>query len=292
VLWLGEERGYLSDWITQRWVRATGRLVRLSEAPWLAGPVGRTRGIGREFFSELAREEGLAARREGDRGLLPSFALLAGPSFDPSRVAPEVADFYERTSRYAMDAWSEWCGAFRPFGRVLAALFSRRLQQLNVPLSGLDTSRGVTSDVCQWIDPASGAVRHTAWVRELAASREVVYAGAYSLCRVPGHDGPCVKVIFPLPNGNASVFLRPEAGADGSLTLWSSGRRFGDPGFYFTVRAAPGAAWARYLPTMRESIRVYPDRDGAVRTDHVLTIWRQPYLRLHYRLTPRPPSSL
>lgn len=35
----------------------------------------------------------------------------------------------------------------------MAAIFSRRLQQLNVPLSGLDTSRGITNEVTQLIDP-------------------------------------------------------------------------------------------------------------------------------------------
>jgi hypothetical protein len=48
-------------------------------------------------------------------------------------VALAVKQFYEQTSEYELDAWSEWCGLFRPFGRTLAVLFSRRLQQLNVP---------------------------------------------------------------------------------------------------------------------------------------------------------------
>ena len=59
--------------------------------------------------------------------------------FKAPRSAPEAA----RTAAYELDSWAEWCGAFRPFGRLLALLFSRRLQQLNVPLTGLDTSRGV-----------------------------------------------------------------------------------------------------------------------------------------------------
>jgi hypothetical protein len=46
MIWLGESRGYLSDWIAQLWVRGTGRRMDLSRDPWLAGPVGRPRGIG------------------------------------------------------------------------------------------------------------------------------------------------------------------------------------------------------------------------------------------------------
>jgi hypothetical protein len=51
-------------------------------------------------------------------------------------------------------------------------------------------------------------------------------------------------VIFPLPNGRAIVIVRPEIHNDGSLTVVSDGRRFGDPGFYLVVQDGPDA-WAR-----------------------------------------------
>jgi hypothetical protein len=47
-MWLGERRGNLIDWLTQRWVCATGRRVDLAAEPWLAGPVGQTRGSATE----------------------------------------------------------------------------------------------------------------------------------------------------------------------------------------------------------------------------------------------------
>jgi hypothetical protein len=114
---------------------------------------------------------------------------------------------------YNLDAWGESSGKFKPFGRLLAVLFSRRLQQLIVPLSGLDTSHGISSDVLHLVDPASREVRYTAWVRELLSTNHVLYAGSYSVCTVPGFDGPCIKVVFPLPNGNAMVIMRPEIAA-------------------------------------------------------------------------------
>ncbi|HEX8718461.1 MAG TPA: hypothetical protein VF722_15965 [Gemmatimonadaceae bacterium] len=112
---------------------------------------------------------------------------------------PLVADFHERTAAFELDAWAEWCGLFRPFGRLLALLFSRRLQQLNIPLTGLDTSRGMTSEIIQLVDPTTGAVRVTAWVRRLLGTGNVLYAGSYSLCQVPGFDGPCVRVAREHP---------------------------------------------------------------------------------------------
>lgn len=283
AMWLDDARGHAIDWSTQRWVQFTGRRVSLDEHPWLSGPVGKPSGIGARFFETFAAESSLRLANARPCGLLSDFRSLAGPHFDPASVHPAIAEFYERTSEYDMDVWSHWCGAFRPFGGMLAALFSRRLQQLNVPLSGLDTSRGMASEVLPVVDPASGELVFTAWVRRLLGSGHVIYAGAYSTCEVPDYAGRCVRVVFPLPNGNAVVIMRPRANADRSLSLVSAGRRFGDSGFYFTVRAGDGVVWARYVRSMRETISVYADGPG-VRADHVLTLWGLTFLRLHYRL--------
>ena len=287
MIWLGERRGYLTDWVTQCWVRLTGRRVARSTGVWLEGPVGESRGIGPEFFADFAAATQLTVSRARPAGLMGDFGLLSAPDFDPSVVHPRVIDFYTRTSEYELDSWAEWTGLFRVFGGILAALFSRRLQQLNVPLSGLDTSRGVTSEVLQLRDPRSGALVHTAWVRLLVGSADVLYAGSYSLAGVPGRTGPCVKVVFPLPNGNEIVLMRPVAHEDGSLSVVSAGTRFGDPGFYFTVQRGE-TLWARYVKSLEESIRVYAAEEGDVRADDVLTLWGATFLRLHYRLRPRP----
>ena len=52
VLWLGDSRGYLTDYLTQRWVRLTGRRVVLAEQAWLDGPIASARGIGPRFFED------------------------------------------------------------------------------------------------------------------------------------------------------------------------------------------------------------------------------------------------
>jgi hypothetical protein len=284
---LGGGRGALSDWLTQRWVQATGRRVELVTHPWLEGPVGEVDRIGTAFFRRLAERRGLEVVAAGPgRGLLDDFSRLRGPACDPDRVDPRVAAFYERTADFDLDIWSEWCGAFRPFGGALAAIFSRRLQQLNVPLSALDTRLGITSEVLQLRDP-TGLVVHTAWVREVVSTGRTLYAGSYSLCEAPGAPGACVKVVFPLPHGSAIVIMRPRADPDGGLTLQSAGRRFGDPGFYFFVEQAPGRGWARHVRTLKETIRVYADAQGVLRADHELSIWGARFLRLHYRMRPR-----
>lgn len=286
-MWLDDARGHLVDWSTQRWVQATGRQVSLSNERWLDGPIGKPTGIGTDFFEEYAGDRGLRVIAGTPCGLLSPFESLRGDGFDPSAVAPAVAEFYERTSEYELDAWSQWCGFFRPFGWALAVIFSRRLQQLNLPLSGLDTSHGMTSEVVHVVDSTKARHVFAAWVRKLVGTGRVIYAGAYSTCEVPRHAGPCVRVVFPLPNGSAIVVMRPVAHADGSLTLISAGERFGDPGFYFTVHGRGGVVWARYLRALRETIRVYAAAGGEVGADHVLTLWGATFLRLHYRLRPK-----
>jgi hypothetical protein len=282
--------GNLVDRITQRWVQFTGRPINvLGEEKWLDGPTGEPGGIGSDYFQQFARKHALEIVPRV--GLLDDFEGLRGPDFDPTRIAKPVADFYKRTADYSLDAWTEWCNAFRPFGTLLALIFSRRLQQLNVPLSPLDTSRGVTSEILRVSDPASGQHRFTAWVRRLLGSGHVLYAGAYSTCRVPNYQGECVKVVFPLPNGNAMVIMRPVANEDGSFSVVSHGERFGDPGFYFTVHSTRGV-WARYLKTLRESIRVYCAEERTVRADHVLSLWKLTFLRLHYRLAQSSQSGM
>ena len=118
----------------------------------------------------------------------------------------------------------------------------------------------------------SGALEHT------------LYTGSYSLCRVPGFDGPCVKVVFPLPNGSANVIMRSESAPDGSFAVRSWGSRFGDPGLYFFVRAGRDQGRARYPRALKEDIRVYVDHRGQLCADHNPQIWGSTFLRLHYRM--------
>lgn len=279
--------GDLVDRVTQRWVQFTGREVDLTRDTWLQGPIGEPDGIGTEYFHRLARKRGLWVRRGA--GILSDFGKLGASGFEPSTVASRITDFYERTADYEMDAWSEWCSVVRPFGTLVALIFSRRLKQLNIPLSSLETSRGLRSEVLDLVDPTTGHVEMTAWLRRLLGSGNVLYAGAYSTCRVPNYRGECVKVVFPLPNGNAMVIMRPLAHADGSFSVLSHGERFGDPGFYFTVHSTRGVH-ARYLASLTEGIRVYLAEEDTVRADHVFSLWGLTFLKLHYRLKKKPAS--
>ena len=283
--WLGDERGYLVDWSTQQWVRRTGRRVRLSEHPWLAGPAAPPEGIGADYFARYARDAGMRlAADDPEAGLLADFDALADGGFDPGAIDHRIVHFYEHTARYRLQLWSQWSPHFRVGGRLIATVFAQRLGQLELPMTPLDTSRGVSSELLR-LEEENGSTL-TGWLRRRRPEGNVIYAGFYSVEQPPAAPGPCVKVAFPLPNGNASVFLRPEAHTDGSLTLISAGRAFGDAGFYFVVVEGPDEISAKYVPQMTERIHVHVDDRGELHTDHVLRLWRRVFLRLHYAMLP------
>ena len=83
MIWLGDRRGFLTDWVTQRWVQITGRKLTLSEHPWLNGPAGSTRHIGKDFFIEYARQHNLNTVRTGIRGLVEDMTSLSGDRPQP-----------------------------------------------------------------------------------------------------------------------------------------------------------------------------------------------------------------
>jgi hypothetical protein len=54
--------GNLVDRVTQRWVQFTGVPIDLQTHSWLHGRIGGPKGIGKEYFNELAQEQGRVAR--------------------------------------------------------------------------------------------------------------------------------------------------------------------------------------------------------------------------------------
>ena len=290
MVWLGERRGYLVDWVTQRWVQLTGTRVALEEAPWLRGPCGTTRMIGEGFFEAFAAEQGLSVRPLDERaGLIDGLAELAGPGFDASAVHPMIDEFYAHTAAFDLELRSRWSGPFRVLGWLIGRIFARRLAQLNMPLDDDELAGGVRSRIIQLADD-EGRVRHTGWVRTAVQTGRPVFVGQYGTDSIPGHEGPCIKVVFPLPNGNAIILLRPRVDEDGGLTLLSDGRRFGDPGFYFTVVADSGQVWARYVRTMKETLSLRAVESG-IRATHRFRVFGMPFVELRYTITPRPRAT-
>jgi hypothetical protein len=126
-----------------------------------------------------------------------------------------------------------------------------------------------------------GAQVSAAWMRTLRSSGRHVFSGSYSARTLPGADRPSVHVAFPLESGNVQVFLRPSVTDGGGLLLESPRGDFGQDGAYVVVRE--GRDYAARVP-LHETFRVYVDRQGVLRTDHELRLWRAWAVRLHYKL--------
>lgn len=283
---INKRTGYLQDWITQLWVKATGKRIDPERDHWLIGPIGDTDLIRDKFIHDLARQEQLAVREHPtNAGLLESFEELELTAEEKKLLRPEVIDFYERTSNYNFEVWSEWCGFFTPFGWLLSVIFSKRLQQLNLPLSSLQSAKGINSKIIKLVDHTDLKPKWTIWYRTLKSTNRVLYSGVYTTCTAPNYPGKFLKVVFPLPNGNATVIMRKEVLPDGSLKLSSDGRKFGDNGFYFTLTNHEGKYWSRFVKSMHEWITVYVDEENILRADHNLHFYGLPFLNLHYKMT-------
>lgn len=80
-----------------------------------------------------------------------------------------LRDFYENTARYRRDTWATACFPARIALGLLVATISRRVQH----------------------------------------DGRVLFTGFYMTQRIPRSDLPCVKDVFPMPDGSATVVLRP-----------------------------------------------------------------------------------
>ena len=283
---INKKAGHLQDWITQVWVKITGRTFNPKTENWLIGPIGDTEIIKDKFINDIAQMENLEVQEDiSDVGLLESFDDLELTDNEKALLNHKVVDFYEKTSNYNFEVWSEWCGFFRPFGWLLSIVFSKRLQQLNLPLSSLDSAKGIRSSIIKLVDRETKFPKWTIWYRILKSTNNVIYSGVYTTCHIPNYSGKFLKVVFPLPNGNAIVIMRREILDDGSLKLCSDGRKFGDNGFYFTLTNHKGKYWTRFVKSMHEWIKVYVDDENVLRTNHNLYFYGLPFLNLHYKMT-------
>ena len=116
-------------------------------------------------------------------GLIPDFSSLRGPNFNPDAIHPAIRHFYEHTAAYRLEVWTEVALLGRFFLWLLVEFISRRMDQLNFPISSLELAKGMSSEVVQLLDPTSGRIVYTGWLRRLKSSDHVIYAGLYSNSR-------------------------------------------------------------------------------------------------------------
>ncbi|MFZ5552686.1 MAG: hypothetical protein ACOZCO_06195 [Bacteroidota bacterium] len=280
---LAYSRQKFQDWFTQQWVILWGRKIDPKNVPWLIGPFGNLNGIGEEFIVQLAEKENLIIERNAKaKGLLPSINELHFTEAELSALSKKVIGFYEKTSNYKLDFTVKWNPFFKIFGILVIKLFSDRLNQLNIPTKNLKNPEELKSEIITLSDPVSNEVKYTIWFRTFKTTGQVIYSGVYSTCTLPSGK-TCVKAVFPLPNGNATVIMTPGVQKNGALSLESSGKKFGDAGFYFLLNDSRGRYWSQFVRSFRDKLTIGTENEFLF-AEQKLTLWHQRVLNLHYKI--------
>lgn len=271
----------LQDWITQQWVILFGQKIDTLKHEWLLGPFGGINGIGLKYIKELAHNENLLIdSQEKGKGLLDSIGHLGLSEHDLKKLSPDVIDFYENTSNYDLVLKAKWNPIFKVFGLLVKIIFSNRIEQLNVPIKDLEGSMGLTNQIIKLVDSQTNKVKRTVWLRTFKSTGKVVYSGVYGTCVLP--NGPtCIKAVFPLPNGNATVILAPRVGQNGELILDSSGQKIGDSGFYFLLMDSKSEIWTKFIRSFKDTL-VVGSENGRITATQTLTLWNLTVLRFEY----------
>jgi hypothetical protein len=277
------EKQSLQDWITQRWVILFGQKIDESEQKWILGPFGGLNGIGIKFIKQLAEKEHLTIdRQKNGKGLLQSIGQLNLSEVELDALSQNIIDFYQNTADYELKLKVKWNPLFKVFGLLLRVIFSKRIEQLNVPIRSIQNSEGLTSEIIHLKDLKTNEIKRTIWLRAFMATGQVVYSGVYETCTIPSGK-TCIKAIFPLPNGNATVILTPRVGNNGELILESAGNRFGDSGFYFLLKDSKGQLWTKYIKSFKDRLVLRNENENVTATQ-TLSLWNLKVLEFEYTI--------
>ena len=269
--------------------------VQAEDVPFVVPLASQTRYVGTDYVRSLAGVLGGRYTPDvADIGIVASLDTLAGPSFDPGTVDPLVREFYEHTTRFALDIVPEWRLWVRPGYLLYRTLVARPLGQANVPMSQREAQHGMHSRI-DTISDADGVVSVRGWIRSDAGTGAPIYVGIYTTYRHRHRDGDrdgdgdrdaergYVSVGFPLPQASFTATLVPSERPGGGLVL-DSRSPLGQPGHYLTyIEPETGALTTAAVRGFAERLDVYV-ADGALRAEHSFWVFGFPFLVLHYRM--------
>jgi hypothetical protein len=266
--------------------------VRAEDVPFVVPLGSQTRYVGTGYVRSLAQVLGGTYTPDvADIGIVASLDELAGPSFDPAGVDPLVREFYEHTTRFALDIVPEWRLWVRPGYLLYRTLVARPLGQASVPMSQREAQHGVRSR----IDTVTGlpdgeTVR--GWIRSFADTDQPIYVGIYTTYRHEGRG--YVSVGFPLPQASFTATLvpsaRPDAGNGQGLVL-DSRSDLDQSGHYLTyIDPQTAELTTMAVRGFAERLDVYVD-GGELRAEHAFWVFGFAFLVLHYRMHRKVPRT-
>jgi hypothetical protein len=274
--------------------------VRPEDVPFVVPLASPTRYVGTGYVRSLAQVLGGTYTPDvADIGIVASLDELAGPSFDPAGIDPLVREFYEHTTRFALDIVPEWRLWVRPGYLLYRTLLARPLGQASVPMSQREAQHGVRSRI-DTITGLPGGETVRGWIRSFADTDQPIYVGIYTTYR--HQDRGYVSVGFPLPQASFTATLVPSArpgagngpgnrpGNRQGLVL-DSRSELDQPGHYLTyIDPESAELTTAAVRGFAERLDVYVD-DGELRAEHAFWVFGFPFLVLHYRMRRKPPRE-
>ncbi|MEN9361682.1 MAG: hypothetical protein RL095_3217 [Verrucomicrobiota bacterium] len=273
----------LLDWLTQLFHICLGRRVRTGQDEWLRGPIGRPGEDIEQFIERIAAKEGLRRREAAHGGLLPDL------SFWPGRLKPAIADFYCRTSDFKIDIHTDWRPPFGIFGSLISRFYGRRVQQLCLPADSDARGLALSSRVIDLVD-AEDRVVYTLWHRWIEDSGENVFWGLYGGCCNPAGE-PCVKAVFPLPQGSLTALFKVEVDQEGHLDLISRGTAAGGVGCHVFIEDGNGQLWCNSVTSFHQNLR-FTEQEGLLQAVHRLSIWGMPVATMIFAISAKTSSRV
>jgi hypothetical protein len=255
--------------------------VSAAHLPFVVPRPARSRYVGTGYVHALAQELGAHYTPDAqDTGIVASLDALAGPGFDPEDVDPLVREFYERTTRFALDIVPRWRLWVRPGYLLYRTVVARPLGQASIPMNQREALRGIRSRI-DTISGIDGTVSVRGWIRSFADDDEPIMVGIYTT--YVHQDRGYVSVGFPVPEGSFTATLLPRSRPDRGLTL-TSRMHDSQAGHYLTyVDTAADELTALAVHGFEEQLDVFVE-DGALRAEHAFWVFGFPFLTLHYRI--------
>jgi len=263
--------------------------VHPADVPFVVPLASPTRYVGTEYVRSLAKVLGGTYTPDvEDIGIVASLDLLGGPSFDPAGTDPMVREFYEHTTRFALDIVPQWRLWVRPGYLLYRTLVADPLGQASVPMSQREAHRGVRSRIDTITRLPVGTETIRGWIRSAADTGKPIYVGIYTTYRHEDHG--YVSVGFPLPQASFTATLAPSARPDGGLVL-DSRSDLGQPGHYLTyIDPQTGELTTVAVRGFAERLEVYLEA-GELRAEHAFWVFGLSFLVLHYRMHRKPPRA-
>ena len=259
--------------------------VSAADLPFVVPRPARSRYVGTGYVAGLAEELGARYTADApDTGIVSSLDALAGPTFDPAQVDPLVREFYEHTTRFALDIVPQWRLWVRPGYLLYRTAVARPLGQASIPMNQREAQRGIRSRI-DTISGVDDAVSVRGWIRSFADDDEPIMVGIYTTYTHGGSG--YVSVGFPVPEGSFTATLLPRARPDRGLTL-TSRVDDGQAGHYLAyVDTVADELTALAVHGFEEQLDVFVE-DGVLLAEHAFWLFGFPFLTLHYRIGRKP----